>query len=741
MVAEAHPKAGAARGAFCRSRLLGWVIVLLLGGTSLGRAVLQFDVFLGYDTIVPEACWFPVVCEIKNDGPGFTGVIEVTPANLNQGQVRRLKVELPTGTLKRLVIPVFSAARGSGNWDVRLYDERGKLREERASLGPRRRLAPGTPVIGALARTPGGTPQIQPILPQAPELQPAAARLLPSIFPDNPLVLEGLDCLYLNSEKASDLGVNQVNALLAWLHAGGHLIVGIEQPSDITSSPWLKSLFPCELKESRSVQPHPDLQQWLKSATWSTVAIRNPSSQPTRYSQYGGSSRTRPEPPPGATPESPFSQLADDLNFEMAPLQVAAGQMRDGRVVVSANDIPLIISANRGRGRLTALMFSPEREPARSWKNLPVLWAKLAEVPGSWYASADFAYHGGPSSDGIFGAMLETRQVHKLPVQWLLLLLIVYLVVIGPFDQYWLKRIGRPMLTWITFPCYVVAFSLVIYFIGYKLRAGESEWNELHVVDVLAKGEEAELRGRTYASVYSPVNQRYALDSQQKYATLRGESFGMWGGGGQSLEKATILQEGDSFKADVFVPVWASQLLVNDWWQSAPLPLKVTVSPQGEGWRVKVENLTDRKLSQAQVAIGDFIMPLGEVRPEEAKVFNVTWQQGKPLQDFVTQTGQGFEGAVQSRQQAFGRTEPGHIEDLPNSSMAVSFLSRGLVRQHNYSYTFTTPPGLDLAPALEHGQAVLLAWVEDYAPVKPIYHFSPRRHARHTLWRCAIEIR
>ena len=105
--------------------------------------------------------------------------------------------------------------------------------------------------------------------------------------------------------------------------------------------------------------------------------------------------------------------------------------------------------------------------------------------------------------------MIDSRQVHKLPVEWLLLLLLVYLAVIGPLDQYWLKRIGRPMLTWITFPTYVVLFSLLIYFIGHKLRAGESEWNELHVVDILPNGERAELRGQTYASVYSPANQKY----------------------------------------------------------------------------------------------------------------------------------------------------------------------------------------------------------------------------------------
>ena len=89
------------------------------------------------------------------------------------------------------------------------------------------------------------------------------------------------------------------------------------------------------------------------------------------------------------------------------------------------------------------------------------------------------------SSDGIFGAMIDSKQVRKLPLGWLLALLGAYLAVIGPLDQYWLKKINRQMLTWVTFPCYVVIFSGLIYYIGFHLRAGELEWNELNLVDVL----------------------------------------------------------------------------------------------------------------------------------------------------------------------------------------------------------------------------------------------------------------
>ena len=88
-------------------------------------------------------------------------------------------------------------------------------------------------------------------------------------------------------------------------------------------------------------------------------------------------------PQPGGSAADPFSDLSDDPVFEAAGLQVAVGQARGGEVVVAAGDKPLVVTAPRGWGRVTLLLFSPEREPFRSWKNLPVFWAKLAEVPGS----------------------------------------------------------------------------------------------------------------------------------------------------------------------------------------------------------------------------------------------------------------------------------------------------------------------------------------------------------------------
>ena len=87
-------------------------------------------------------------------------------------------------------------------------------------------------------------------------------------------------------------------------------------------------------------------------------------------------------------------------------------------------------------------------------------------------------------------------------------------------------------------------FSLLIYFIGYKLRAGETEWNELHLVDVLQNGESAELRGRSYASIYSPVNATYRVEAQERFSTFRGEFQSSWNGGGQGWRARRCLANG-----------------------------------------------------------------------------------------------------------------------------------------------------------------------------------------------------
>lgn len=675
-------------------------LVLTAGGA---RGALQFDVFLGYEGVTREACWVPVVFEIKNDGPSFKGVIDLVSDPYRRGQTTRLPIELPTGTLKRVVIPTFVSGRYGNVWDARLVDERGKVRAEQATVRPRRQVAWETLVVASLPRTAAGLVTFPSGWGGSEESRPAAVRLPPAIFPDNPIVLQGLDAIYLSSEVAAALGEGQAAALVGWMRAGGHLIVGVEQISDVTALPWLRAILPCEPRELRVLSDHTALHRWVEGEP----------------NVRGG-----------------FTVLPRDTAFERAELPVLVGPVRGGTVLVAAQDIPLVVSAPRNAGRVTALLFSPEREPARSWKHLPWFWARLLSGSVSVPERADGPRGFSESADGIFGAMIDTRQVKKLPVGWLLALLGVYLVVIGPFDRWWLRRLGKPMLTWITFPGYVVGFSVLIYFIGHQLRSGETESNELTIVDVLGAGGQAEWRGRTYASIYTPRNARFPLESREAFAALRGE-FAGWSGE-TGMGRTTVWQRGESFAAEVLVPVWTSQLFVSDWWRRAPAPLEVEVAGEGEHWRVTVRNGTRAALQSMHLAVADRLIPLGEMEAGQTRVFRVARSGGKELREFVVRHGGTLFAAVQHRRHAFGPAGGGWISDLPNASIAASFVGK-LGAQAGPR--FIVPAGLDLSGVVERGGAVLLAWAADGAPVPPLNRASVKRGARHTLWRVPVEIR
>ena len=111
--------------------------VLLLCFLCLGsvRAADRFDVFLGYDSYVPEGSWFPVVCEIENTGPGFSGVVEVSGGSYNEATKRLMPIELPTGTTKRITIPVFFDGSYGSGWNVRLLDLKGRVRPNSSISG------------------------------------------------------------------------------------------------------------------------------------------------------------------------------------------------------------------------------------------------------------------------------------------------------------------------------------------------------------------------------------------------------------------------------------------------------------------------------------------------------------------------------------------------------------------------------------------------------------------------------
>ncbi|HTI73306.1 MAG TPA: hypothetical protein VMF06_25250 [Candidatus Limnocylindria bacterium] len=715
------------------------IFVWLMLGTLAAHAAIQFDVFPGYEGRAHAGAWFPVGIEVLNDGASFEGTIVVTPSNLGS-QTVRVPVSLPNGTRKRLSLPVFCPSAGTIEFDAKLLDERGKVRAEQTQV---RLITVGleTPLLGVLPANFAGRPEFPSTENQNSDWSPATTRIDPAIFTDNPIALEGLNAIYLNSARALELKTPQVDALLSWLNLGGHLIVALDQTGDLNSLPWLAKILPAQPGELTEVAAGNALQSWLMG----TPAIPNHAFAPKRSKsdQDSNSSTTRQK-----SKNQPFERYQDlkaDPTFSNANLPVFRSRVESDKVIVQAGSTPLIIRQSIGRGAVTFLAFNPEREPFKSWKLKNWFWAGLTGVPASLLGKNSPQYWGGTSVDSLMAAMTETTQVRKPPVLLLILLLVAYLIVIGPFDHWWLKRIRRPMLTWITFPCYVVLFSLLIYVIGYKLRAGRTEWNELHVIDVLpmdSGGERAALRGRSFCNLYSPANRLYQSKANLAFSGMRFEWNGVAGKLDQS--RLTFDSKPNSYSAEFFVPVWSSELVVLDWLDYAAAPITCEVQAGGG---LKIENHSRTLFDHVWVFRG----------ASEAAYFDglrggasqtVSLTGGHSVNAFVQSELSLLTAAAASHESAFGRREPVRLDDWSTNSAKISLLSLATrppeydANQYNSrpddSRHFVGPTGFDVAPTLDRDDYLVMAWASDNVGVPELNSFTAFRHRRGTLLRLAV---
>jgi len=715
----------AARGAGLAPVL--WAVVLLAGG--LGRAAVQFDVFVGYGSgggnegVVREACWFPIGCEVFNEGDSFKATIEFSTAPGGRGHVVETPIELPAQTRKRFSIPVFAGVGAYPVWHARLLDESGKVRAERRGIRPRgieRRI----PLLGALARSHAGLPRFPPLQgSRRPEQIPRVARLGVDQFPDNPLALEGLDALYLNSEKALELNPRQARALTRWVAEGGRLIVAVEQAQDLTGLPWLGKLVPVVYGSVLTQRNRGELERWVRSPSPEARAVR---AFGLREPSFG-------------KPASSFRniRIPSDPEFAQAVLPRFAGKVKRGEALAGPLSAPWIVEADYGRGRVTALLFNPEREPYLSWKGRPWMWVKLIGAPPElWVRRPAMAAQEG-SLDAVFAEMIETRQIKKLPIGLLIGLLAAYLLVIGPFDWWSVRRLRREWLTWITFPLYVAIFSALVYFIGYKVRAGVTEANELHLVDVVRTPEETLRRGRTYAAIYSPANADYRLAAPFRGAAFRPEMMGRWVG---PLSRQGIRQRraGEKCEAEVFVPVWSSRTFVCEWAESGSSGLEAQAALEGGRLRVKLVNRSRRAWDALFVCYGNNYRRFENLRPGAAAECELA-PEGGGLDGFLARESALLRGAMIRRGRAY-RGSGARLDPRGEHALGASLYLRTLAAlRSGAGVAALFPPGCDLSGFLEAGKAVVLGW-RSGAPegVGPLTQFQTRRRRTYTVARWVL---
>jgi hypothetical protein len=181
---------------------------------------------------------------------------------------------------------------------------------------------------------------------------------------------------------------------------------------------------------------------------------------------------------------------------------------------------PVAVQSALGLGRVTVVGFDLDRALFAENQQRLDFWDWVLRDCGANRASS-----GGDGKARPAGALTEDEDdaaaalrtyndafegVAVVSFGWIALLIVLYILLIGPVEYYFLKRVlGRLELTWVTFPIIVLTVSAAAYFSADAVKGRELKVNKIDVVDV--DGSSNRVYGTTWFTIFSPKIDTYSL--------------------------------------------------------------------------------------------------------------------------------------------------------------------------------------------------------------------------------------
>jgi hypothetical protein len=281
----------------------------------------------------------------------------------------------------------------------------------------------------------------------------------------------------------------------------------------------------------------------------------------------------------------------------------------------------------------------------------------------------------------------------------LFVLIVVYLIVVGPFDYFVLRRLRRLELTWITFPAYVALFTLLILFAGGAFIERAAYQREIVVVDRAAGAPQE--RRRALSAVLAPRNQRYSLrDVEPISSNYLASQFGSL-----DLGNAVLLRAPELSLQGWTISRGATALVTSDRGVPSAGALSWTVTEAG----LDVRNDSGRTLEGAALFTREGVFDLGEL-PTGASVRRLP--RRSPLNHYLSAKGAVIHSELNGDEASRSRDNGERIRTLREDSLDHQ-LRRTLLAltfQEGLRGTAGFARTLDARRWLNEGGSILVAW-------------------------------
>ncbi|CAN5842718.1 hypothetical protein BH23PLA1_BH23PLA1_08400 [soil metagenome] len=567
--------------------------------------------------------WTPVRVDLQAGAARFQGqMLVIVPDDDGTPTVVREPVDIPA----RTTLPFTAYVRpgsSTAEFRVEVYEE-GRRRPRAVDVNNSVDwIDPGQLLLATL-----GNPSGIDLIPQIPEFRlenqvmETMVRVVriqaPEGIPGRWYGYDAVEAVVLdtndqNTMEALDTFRNL--ALKQWVRNGGHLVVAIGDRWQAVNDSFLAEMLPAL----------PNGQ----SRTNDLGAIES----------FASSSK------PITTPEGPSVAVTTLLPVEA----------RGAKAIDLSAGSPVIVRGHYGLGLVTVVGLNVDQRPFVEWPDRAQFWLRVLDLQGAARGSTSTGSPGGGTFYDASVADLATylhksleqfEGVRLVPFGWVAFFVFVYILLIGPGDYFFLKKVLKRMeLTWITFPLIVLTVSLLAYATAYTVKGTDLRINRVDIVDIDqdfgAPDGTFLARGHSLATLFSPQNRDYDIsfvplpldqpvDAEPAWrrpgqVETRGlevittwfgiaeSRFGGMGAGspnrmGLSSTRYTYEPIGQrdvgdpEMMAGVRVPIWTTKSLVGTWFDALPAVLTADLQEVGaERLAGTITNRLPRPLNNAIV--------------------------------------------------------------------------------------------------------------------------------------------
>jgi hypothetical protein len=456
--------------------------------------------------------WLPVWVNLENNGSNLEGEVRVSITQDFQQITYAAPVSLANGARKRLPVYVLP---NNFTHEVKVDFVAGEetLQSERVVVQPQ----PNINYLIGIAANERGAFFLLPSIRLPSGRQPVVIDVDLATLPERPEGLRSLDCLILNDIDSSSLTPEQASALSAWVQQGGRLVIGGGAGAIQTTSGLPTEMLPL----------HPngltDLDQ---------------------LDAFAEFAQTSPVRVPG-------------------PFVVATGGNEQGQTLAEQNGLPLVQEISFGDGYITLVALDLSASPFDAWTGTPSFWETIL-TPGAVYPNwmpPDMSMRQ-IASGPISNALSNLPSLDLPSAKSLAILLIVYIVVVGPINYVILRWRKKLHWAWVTIPLITILFAGLSFGIGYAKRGTDLIVNKIAIIEGQPNGS-AQIS--SYIGLFSPANQGYEIEvSGQSLLSPMSTYYDPWSGGSGGGNNLTFVQSNPSLMRGLTVNQWSMQSFMTE---------------------------------------------------------------------------------------------------------------------------------------------------------------------------------